>query len=153
MTKRDERAHPPNWMFEIDYWVADGDPDPDVPWPDDWEVCGMPDFEPLSMSAKDRRHGSKCLAWPMYAVQDPVASLDSVCSFLEQMTPAALAIWLSLPDRYLRMSCTDTEMDAAEMNTRGFFFPPNLIQRIRRLRLRLSVGFHPQAKIRWEIAY
>jgi hypothetical protein len=140
-------------MFEMGYWVADGDPDPNVHWPSDWEVCGVPSFDPFSTSNKPRRQGRTCLAWPMYAVQDPASSLDSVCSFVEQITPAALAIWLSLPDRYLRMSCTDTEMDAAEMNIRGFFLLPDLIRRIRRLRLRLSVGFHPLAKIRWDIAY
>ena len=84
----------------------------------------------------------------MYRVSDPAVELTAVCQFLENMNPEVLAIWLSLQDRYLSMSCCDTEMDVAELDTRGFLIPPDLIRRIRRLRVRLQVSFHPQAVTR-----
>jgi hypothetical protein len=141
------------WMFEMGHCVADGDPEPDVPWPSDWEVCGIPSFDPFLTSNKPKRRGTTCLAWPMYHVADPFLSLAAACLFLEQMTPAALEAWLSLPDRFLSMSCSNTEMDLAQMNTTGFSIPPELIVRIRRLGLRLRVSFHPHTKVRWDGSY
>ena len=79
MTRHDEAAYPPNWMFEMGYWVADGDPEPDVPWPSDWEVCGIPSFDPFLTSNKPKRRGTTCLAWPMYHVADPFLSLAAAC--------------------------------------------------------------------------
>ena len=138
----------PDWSFHMAYWVADGDPEPNVPFPKDWEVCGVPDFDPLAFRPEYNRHGETTLAWTMYDVGDPLSELDAVCRFLEGMSPDAMAIWLSLRDRYLSMSCGDNEMNAAELDTRGFVIPPELIRRIRRLLLRLQVSFHPQAATR-----
>lgn len=139
---------PPDWSFHMAYWVPDGDPEPDVPFPKDWEVCGVPDFDPLAFRPEYKRHGQTTLAWTMYDVVDPLSELDAVCQFLDGMSADAMVIWLSLQDRHLSMSCGDTEMDAAEMDTRGFHIPPELIRRIRRLRLRLQVSFHPHAATR-----
>jgi hypothetical protein len=153
MTKHEETARPPNWGFEIGFWIPDGDPKLEVPFPDDWDVCGWPDFDPLAFRPEGRRHGQTTWAIPMYDVVDPMAELDFVCGFLEQMAPATLSIWLSLQDRYLSMNCGDTEMDEANMDAQGFFISPELIQRVRRLRLRLRVSFHPRAKIRSDVNY
>ena len=152
MTNVEGTVFPPD-CFHIASWVADGDPAPDVPFPKEWEVCGVPDFDPLAPRHPDRRRGEKTLAWPMYRVSDPAVELAAVCQFLKGMTPDAMAVWLSLQDRYLSMSCGDIEMDAAGLDTRGFIIPPDLIQRIRRLRLRLQVSFHPQVATRIIIDY
>ena len=82
-----------------------------------------------------------------------MVELDAVCRFLEQMTAEAMAIWLSMQDRYLSVSCGDIEMDAAELSTRGFFIAPELMQRLRRLKIRLRVSFHPHAGTRMNIDY
>ena len=50
MTERTDNVRGPDRMPELDRCVAYNKPNPDIPWPDDWEVCGVPDFEPLSMS-------------------------------------------------------------------------------------------------------
>jgi hypothetical protein len=100
-----------NWGFEMGYWLADGEPDPDVPFPKDWEVCGWPSLDPFSLANNDKRHGQTCIAWPRYAVREPISELDATCSFLEKMTLDALATWLSLQDRYIYISCGDPEMD------------------------------------------
>jgi hypothetical protein len=142
-----------NWGFAMGHWIADGDPEPEIPFPEDWEVCGTPDFDPLELRLEYKRHGQTTWACPMYDVGDPLSELDAVCEFLEKMTADAMVIWLSLQDRYLSMACGDTEMDAAEMDTRGFHIPPELIRRTRRLRLRLRITFHPHATIRSDIDY
>jgi hypothetical protein len=130
MTNTEVPAIPPDWSFHVAYWVADGDPEPDVPFPKDWGVCGEPDFDPFAMRHQDRRCGTKTLAWPTYHVSDPAIGLDAVCQLLERMTPAAMASWLSLQDGYLSISCGNTEMDAAEVDPRGFLIASELIQRL-----------------------
>jgi len=82
----------------------------------------------------------------MYNVSDPVAELDRICSILERMPPAELDKWLALQDRQLSFNCSDPEMDAADMDNRGFAIPGPLLQRVRRLRIRLMIGFHPAAE-------
>jgi hypothetical protein len=44
-------------------------------------------------------------------------------------------------------------MDAADMNARGFQIPGPLLQRVRRLRLRLMIGFHPAADVIRNVVY
>ena len=144
---------PLDWMFEISFWVADGASEPNVPWPDNWEVCAVPAFDPFTLTEQPKRSGQTWMAWPMYAVSDPVPELDAVCSFLERMSEDALQDWLSIPDRHLSLSCADLEMDFAQMNTNGFALPAALIRRIRHLRLRLEISFHPNAQTRWSFSY
>jgi hypothetical protein len=153
VTIAEATVFPPDWSFHMAYWVPDGDPEPEVPFPKDWDVCGVPDYDPLAFRPEYKRHGETTLAWPMYRVSDPAAELAAVCQFLEGMAPEATAAWFSLQDRYMSMSCGDTEMDAAEVNTRGFFISPDLIRRIRQLRLRLQVSFHSQAATRIIVDY
>jgi hypothetical protein len=153
MPQHEQTYHPADWGFEIGFWIAEGDPEPDIPFPSDWEVCGWPDLDPLALRRENRRRGNTTLAWPMYHVVEPMAELNAVCQFLEQMAPMALDIWLALQDRFLSISCGDTEMDATNMDTLGFFISPELIQRIRSLRLRLRVSFHPRATIRMDVDY
>lgn len=136
-----------DWMPEITYWVEDGQPDPNVDWPEEWEVCGVPDRNPLGTEGEDVRYGRTTLAWPMYYVLDPVEELGRICSFLERMPPAELEKWLALQDRQLKFSCGDPEMDAADIDARGFQIPGPLIQRIRHLRIQLTIGFHPAAEV------
>jgi len=153
MMTSDESARLANWGFRLRYWIADGDPEPEVPFPEDWEVCGAPDFDPLALRPENKRHGQTTWAWPMYEVGDPLSELSAICRSLETMTPKAMVTWLSLQDRYLLIDCGDAEMDAAEMDTRGFFIPPDLIQRLRRPKIRLRVSFHPHAGTRVDIDY
>jgi hypothetical protein len=70
-------------MFEIGYWVAEGEPGPDIPWPTDWEVCGVPSLDPVSLSPNPKREGANTLAWPMYNISDPMRSLADGCTFLD----------------------------------------------------------------------
>jgi hypothetical protein len=143
----------PDWMPELDYWVADDASHPEIPFPENWEVCGVPDYEPFQTAAGQKRHGRKYMGWPMYSVADPVSAIDIVCSILEQMNPEAMDAWYALPDRFLRVSCGDSEMDAADLDSRGFSIPAEIIRRVRHLRLRVQVTFHPHAKVRFENGY
>jgi hypothetical protein len=129
------------------FWVEDGTPDPDVPWPKDWEVCGVPDRNPLALGDEDKRDGITTLAWPMYHVHDPVAELDHICSFLERMPEEELQNWVALQDRQLKFSCGEPEMDAADIDAHGFQIPGPLVQRVRHLRIQLTIGFHPHAEV------
>jgi hypothetical protein len=52
----DESGPLSNWGFAMGYWIADGDPEPEVPFPKDWEVCGVPDFDPLAFRPEYKRH-------------------------------------------------------------------------------------------------
>lgn len=61
--------------------------------------------------------------------------------------------WLSLPDRQLTFNCSDPEMDAANMNTAGFYIPGPVLQRVRRLRIRVMIGFHPAADVIQNVIY
>jgi hypothetical protein len=136
-----------DWSPHLSYWVEDGKPDPDVDWPENWEVCGVPDRNPLAIRDEDKRYGQTTLAWAMYNVPDLVDELQRICSFLEKMPESELEKWLALQDRQLTFSCSDPEMEAADMNTRGFAIPGALIQRVRRHRIRLMIGFHPGADV------
>ncbi|HEY7336070.1 MAG TPA: hypothetical protein VH639_14370 [Bryobacteraceae bacterium] len=69
------------------------------------------------------------------------------------MPPEELDKWLALQDRHLSFNCSDPEMDAAEMDTRGFAIPGALLQRVRRLRIRLMIGFHPAAEVIRDVVY
>jgi hypothetical protein len=142
-----------DWSPEINFWVEDGKPDPDIPWPDDWEVCGVPDRNPVAIREEDKRDGTTTLAWPMYPGPDLCHELDRICSLLEQISEAGLERWLALPDRHVSFGCSDAEMDAADMDTSGFQIPGPLLQRVRRLRIRLMIGFHPGAAIRYNVRY
>ena len=143
----------PNWGFEIAFFVADGEPVPDVPWPDNWEVCSVPDFDPFCLPTETRRHGSKWLAWPKYSVENPIIELNAICAFFDRMTPSSIELWRGLKDRFVSMSCGDLEMDSSHIGARGFFVPPETIQSIRGLGIRLRIGFHPGARIRWDMNY
>jgi hypothetical protein len=44
-------------------------------------------------------------------------------------------------------------MDAADMNTRGFEIPGPVLQRVRHLRIRLMIGFHPAADVIRNVLY
>jgi hypothetical protein len=142
-----------DWGPHIAYWVEDGKPDPDVDWPEDWEVCGVPDRNPLAGPVEEQQHGQTTLAWAKYRVPDAIIELDRICSFLERMPPEELEKWLALQDRQLSFSCGDPEMDAADMNTRGFAIPGPLLQRVRRLHIRLMIGFHPAAEMIRNVVY
>lgn len=142
-----------DWMPGMAFWVEDGTPDPDVPWPKDWEVCGVPDRNPLAVRDEDKRDGITTLAWPMYHVLDPVAELEQICSFLERMPEGELHNWLALQDRQLKFSCGEPEMDAAKIDARGFEIPGPLFQRVRHLRIQLTVGFHPNAEVIYSGSY
>jgi len=142
-----------DWGPHLSYWVEDGKPDPDVDWPEDWEVCGVPDRNRWAIRDEDKRDGRTTLAWAMYNVPDLVEELQRICSFLERMPPSELEKWLALQDRQLTFNCADPEMDAADMNTRGFEIPGALVQRVRRLRLRLMIGFHPAADVIRNVIY
>lgn len=39
------------------------------------------------------------------------------------------------------------------MNTRGFEIPGRVLQRVRRLRIRLMIGFHPAAAVIQNVIY
>ena len=71
----DESGPLSNWGFAMGYWIADGDPEPEVPFPKDWEVCGVPDFDPLAFRPEYKRHRRTTLAEPMYDVVDPLSEL------------------------------------------------------------------------------
>lgn len=90
---------------------------------------------------------------PMYRVSDPVEELQRICSFLERMPEEELQKWLALQDRQLTFSCSDPEMNAADMDARGFGIPGPLLQRLRRLRIRLMIGFHPAADVIRNVVY
>lgn len=70
------------------------------------------------------------------------------CSVLEQMSPTALEQWYALPDRFLHMAAGDVDMDASKLESVGFVIPGDMIRRIRRLRLRVQVTFHPHAAVK-----
>jgi hypothetical protein len=142
-----------DWGIELVYWVEEGKPDPDVDWPKNWEVCGYPQSNPLAIREEDKRPGNVCLAMPMYNVLDPVEELDRICSFLERMPQAELENWNALQDRQLSFGCSDPEMDAADMNKNSFQIPGPLLQRVRRLRIRLMIGFHPAADVMQNVVY
>jgi hypothetical protein len=142
-----------DWHPQFVYWVEDGKPDPDVDWPENWEVCGYPHQNPLAYQDKDKRPGKTCLAMPMYRVNEPVDELQRICSFLERMPEEELQKWLALQDRQLTLSCSDPEMDAANMDTVGFNIPGPVLQRVRRLRIRLMIGFHPDADVIQDVIY
>jgi hypothetical protein len=90
---------------------------------------------------------------PMYHVLHPVEELDRICSFLEWMPQAEFEKWQALQDRQLKFSCSDAEMDAADMNSLGFQIPGPLIERLRRLRIRLMIGFHPGTEVIQSVIY
>jgi hypothetical protein len=142
-----------DWGPHLSYWVEDSKPDPLVDWPDDWEVCGVPNLDPLANRDEHRRHGNTTLAWAMYNVADVVGELQRICSFLEQMPPSELEKWLALQDRLLTFCAADQEMDAADMNIRGFEIPGPFIQRVRNLRLRLMIGIHPTTDVKFGFSY
>jgi len=143
-----------DWHPSLVYWVEDGKPGPDVDWPKNWEVCGWPDFDPLDFLNRDkRRHGNTCYAEPMYAVPDLVHELEHICSFLEQMPDVEREKWLALQDRQLTFSCRDPEIEPAEMDREGFYIPGPLLRRVRKLRLRLMIGFHPASKVMSQVIY
>ena len=142
-----------DWGPHLSYWVENGKPDPDVDWPENWEVCGVPDRNPLVIRDEDKQEGQTTLAWAMYHVSDPVEEIELICSFLERMPETEFQKWLALPDRQLSFNCSDSEMDAADMNARGFAIPGALLQRVRRLRLRLMIGFHPGAEVIRSVVY
>ena len=73
---------PPDLGPELDYWVPDGEPDPDIPWPDNFEVCGVPAYEPFALR-DPKRHGRTVMVWAMFSGNDPVRSIEVVCSVLE----------------------------------------------------------------------
>jgi hypothetical protein len=118
-----------------------------VDWPKDWEVCGVPNRNPFAIKDEDKRPGNITLAMPMYRVLDMVEELQHVCSFLERMPESELEKWLALQDRYVTFSAADPEMDATDVNSRGFAIPGAVLVRVRRLRLRLMVGFHPATDV------
>ena len=64
-----------DWSPHLAYWVEDGKANPEVDWPEDWEVCGVPDRNPLAFRDEDKRHGHTTLAWAMYNVPDLVEEL------------------------------------------------------------------------------
>lgn len=136
-----------DWMPHLSYWVEDGKPDPKVNWPENWEVCGWPDRNPIATEGEDRTYGYTTLAMPMYNVLQPIEELDRICAFLERMPQAELEKWLALQDRQLKFSCGEPEMDAADIDACGFQIPGPLIQRIRNLRIQLNIGFHPYAEV------
>src|ERR1700722_10165185 len=105
-----------DWSPQVSFWVEDGKPDPNIPWPEDWEVCGVPGRNPIAIRDEEKRDGTTTLAWPMYHVPDLTGELDRICSLLEQMREAELEHWLALPDRQVSFGCSDPEMDAADMN-------------------------------------
>jgi hypothetical protein len=143
-----------DWRPEIVYWVEDGEPDPDVDWPSNWEVCGYPHLDPLQIVNRDNvRHGSMCLAMPRYKVPDIVQELEHICSFLERMPDLEREKWLALQDRQLTCSCTDTEIGAADMDSPGFHIPGPLLRRIWRLRIRVMIGFHPASNVTRQVIY
>ena len=122
-------------------------------WPENWEVCGVPDRNSLAIRDEDKRDGQTTLAWAMYHVHDLVVELECICSFLERMPEAELEKWLALQDRQLSFNCSDAEMDAADMNNKGFAIPGPVLQRVRRLRLRVMIGFHPAADVITSVVY
>ena len=105
-----EYDHLPDWGAGLDYWVPDGDPDPDIPWPDNFEVCGVPAYDPLPLAREPKRHGTHIMAWPMFDIDDPVRSIGVFCSVLERMGSGALEHWYALPDRFLHIVAGDVEM-------------------------------------------
>ena len=143
-----------DWGPSLVYWVEDGKPDPDVDWPDNWEVCQWPDSDPLEFVNRDqRRHGKTLLAMPMYSVSDPIYELEHICSFLERMSTVEREEWMALQDRQLTFSCSDSEIEAAEMESKGFHIPGPVLHRICALRLRLMIGFHPASKVISNVIY
>jgi len=62
-------------------------------------------------------------------------------------------MWVALQDRHLSFDRADAEMDAADMNVRGFQIPGPVLQRVRRLRIRLMIGFHPAADVITNVVY
>src|SRR5579883_3343531 len=141
------------WAPTLAYWVEEGAEHPGVQWPDNWEVCGYSHPNPTAIREEDKRPGNICLTMPMYHVLDPIEELQHICSFLEQMPEPEMERWLALPDRQLTFGCGDPEMDAADMNTRGFQIPGAVIARMRRLQLRVMIGIHPAAKVIGNLIY
>jgi hypothetical protein len=144
----DRPARPPDWGPELDFWVPDDGSDPDIPWPANFEVCGVPAYDPWPLDREPKRHGRTYMAWPMYNIDDPVRGIEAFCRVLEQMSPAALEHWYSLPDRVLSISAGDREMDFSDLDATGFLLPPALIRRVRHLRLRIQVTLCPKAAVR-----
>ena len=142
-----EYVRPPDWGPGLDYWVPDGEPDPDIPWPDNFEVCGVPDYDPSVFARDPKRHGTHTIALPMFRVDDPVRAIDVFCSVLEQMSPTALEHWYALSDRFLHITAADVDMDASNLESAGFMIPGEVIRRIRKLRLRVQITLHPHAKV------
>jgi hypothetical protein len=84
----------------------------------------------------------------MYNVSSLVEEeLQRICSLLERMPPSELEKWLALEDRQLTFSCSDPEMDAADMNSRGFEVPGPALRQVRHLRIRLMIRFHPGSDV------
>ena len=142
-----EFVPPPDWGPGLDYWVADGEMDPDIPWPENFEVCGVPDYDPSPLAQDPKRHGTSMMAWPMYDVTDPVKAIEIFCSVLEGMSAEALQHWYALPDRFLHIAAGDRSMDNSQLDTFGLQIPPELVRRIRQLRIRLQITLHPASKI------
>jgi hypothetical protein len=119
VSEHNEYVRPPDWGPGLDFWVPDGERAPDIPWPHDFEVCGVPDYDPSPLAREPKRHGTTYMAWPMYSVGDPVRALDIFCSVLERMSPAALEQWYVLPDRFLHVACGDIEMEEGNLDQIG----------------------------------
>jgi hypothetical protein len=105
-------------------------------------------YDPWPLDREPKWHGRTYMAWPMYNIDDPVRGIEAFCRVLEQMSPAALEHWYSLPDRVLSISAGDREMDFSDLDATGFLLPPALIRRVRHLRLRIQVTLCPKAAVR-----
>lgn len=84
------RTIPPDWGPGLEFWVPDEGPDPEIPWPDNFEVCSVPNPEPGVLEQGIRREGQTYMAWPMFSVADPAKSINVFCAILEKMSPTAL---------------------------------------------------------------
>lgn len=131
----------------MDYWVADGEVDPDIPWPENFEVCGVPDYDPSPLAKEPKTHGTTVMAWPMYDVRDPAGAVELFCSILEAMSQEAREHWDALPDRFLHIAGGDRTMDHSELDSVGLQIPPELVRRVRHLRIRLQITLHPASKV------
>lgn len=143
-----QHVRPPDWGPGLDYWVPDGEPDPDIPWPENFEVCGVPDYVPELFGKEPKRPCIHVMAWPMFDINDPVRAIDVFCLVLEQMSPAAREHWYALPERFLHIAAADLDMDASRLDSDGFVIPGDMIRRIRQLRIRLQVTLHPHSQVK-----
>ncbi|HLH03078.1 MAG TPA: hypothetical protein VKX25_09930 [Bryobacteraceae bacterium] len=128
--------------------MPDGESDPDIPWPDNFEVCGVPDLEPSCFAQQTRRPATRMMAWPMYEIPDPVEGMELFCSILEDMSAEAMQQWFALPDRFFHIAAGDVDMDASEVDTKGLTIPGAVITRLRRLRVRTQITLHPHSRVK-----